>query len=80
LTIERPGGSTVEEIGDAVVRLFEPMYSSEPRQRPRLLPPAGEQLTRFPEGISRCCTKCLPPQSFSRDQTHRRALLGAERR
>jgi hypothetical protein len=38
--------------GDAMVRLFEPMYTSEPRQRPRLLPPASEQLDRLPEGIS----------------------------
>jgi hypothetical protein len=50
--IERPGGFTVDEIADAVVRLFEPMYSSEPRQRPRLLPAAGEQLERLPQGIS----------------------------
>ena len=50
--IEQPGGFTTEEIGDAVTRLFEPMYSSEPRQRPRLLPPAGEELERLPEGIS----------------------------
>lgn len=50
--IEQPGGFTVDQIGDAVVRLFEPMYSSEPRQRPRLLPPAGEELDRLPEGIS----------------------------
>lgn len=50
--IEQPGGFSVDEIGDAVIRLFEPMYSSEPRQRPRLLPPAGEQLDRLPEGIS----------------------------
>ena len=50
--IEQPGGFTIEEIGDAVTRLFEPMYSSEPRQRPRLLPPAGEELERLPEGIS----------------------------
>jgi NAD(P)-dependent dehydrogenase (short-subunit alcohol dehydrogenase family) len=50
--IEQPNGFTIDEIGDAVVRLFEPMYSSEPRQRPRLLPPAGEQLDRLPEGIS----------------------------
>ena len=50
--IERPGGFTVDEMSEAVVRLFEPMYSSEPRQRPRLVPPAGEQLERLPEGIS----------------------------
>jgi NAD(P)-dependent dehydrogenase (short-subunit alcohol dehydrogenase family) len=50
--IEKRGGFTVVEIGDAVQRLFEPMYSSEPRQRPRLLPPAGEQLDRLPAGIS----------------------------
>ena len=50
--IEQPGGFTTEQIGDAVTRLFEPMYSSEPRQRPRLLPPAGEELERLPEGIS----------------------------
>ena len=50
--IERPGGFTVDEMSDAVVRLFEPMYSSEPRQRPRLLPAAGEQPERLPEGIS----------------------------
>ncbi len=50
--IEQPGGFSVDEIGDAVVRLFEPMYSQEPRQRPRLLPPAGEQLDRLPEGFS----------------------------
>ena len=50
--IEQPGGISTEEIGDAVTRLFEPMYSSEPRQRPRLLPPAGEELERLPEGIS----------------------------
>ena len=39
-------------MSEAVVRLFEPMYLSEPRQRPRLVPPAGEQLERLPEGIS----------------------------
>jgi NAD(P)-dependent dehydrogenase (short-subunit alcohol dehydrogenase family) len=50
--IEQPGGFGVDEIGDAVVRLFEPMYQQEPRQRPRLLPPAGEQLDRVPSGIS----------------------------
>jgi hypothetical protein len=50
--IEQPGGFGIDEIGDAVARLFEPMYTSEPRQRPRLLPPAGEQLDRLPEGIS----------------------------
>ena len=50
--IEQPGGFTTEQIGDAVTRLFEPMYSSEPRQRPRLLPPAGEEIERLPEGIS----------------------------
>ncbi len=50
--IEQPGGFDVGEIGDAVVRLFEPMYFSEPRQRPRLLAPAGEQLAQLPEGIS----------------------------
>lgn len=50
--IEQPGGFTADEIGDTVVRLFEPMYMSEPRQRPRLLPPAGEELDRLPEGIS----------------------------
>ena len=50
--IEQPGGFGVDEIGDVVARLFEPMYSHEPRQRPRLLPPAGEQLDRLPEGIS----------------------------
>ncbi len=50
--IEQPGGFAVDEIGDAVTRLFEPMYTSEPRQRPRLLPPAAEQLDRLPEGIS----------------------------
>ncbi len=50
--IEQPGGFTVGQIGDAVVRLFEPMYTAEPRQRPRLLPAAGEQLDRLPEGIS----------------------------
>lgn len=50
--IERPGGFTLDAIADAVEKLFEPMYSSEPRQRPRLLPPAGEQLDRLPEGIS----------------------------
>ena len=58
--IERPGGFTVDEMGDAVVRLFEPMYSSEPRQRPRLLPPAGEQLERLPEGISPLLYEMLP--------------------
>jgi NAD(P)-dependent dehydrogenase (short-subunit alcohol dehydrogenase family) len=50
--IEQPGGFTVDEMGDAVARLFEPMYSHEPRQRPRLLPAADEQLDRLPEGIS----------------------------
>jgi NAD(P)-dependent dehydrogenase (short-subunit alcohol dehydrogenase family) len=50
--IEQRDGFAVSEIGDAVVRLFEPMYSHEPRQRPRLLPPAGEELDRLPEGIS----------------------------
>jgi NAD(P)-dependent dehydrogenase (short-subunit alcohol dehydrogenase family) len=50
--IEQPGGFTVDEVGDAVERLFEPMYMSEPRQRPRLLPPAGEEMDRLPEGIS----------------------------
>lgn len=64
--IEQGGWFTVDEIGDAVVRLFEPMYSSEPRQRPRLLPPAGKELDRLPEGISHCCTKCSPRQGFSR--------------
>src|SRR6185312_7172919 len=47
--IEQPGGFTIDEIGNAVTRLFEPMYSHEPRQRPRLLPPAVD---RLPEGIS----------------------------
>jgi NAD(P)-dependent dehydrogenase (short-subunit alcohol dehydrogenase family) len=50
--IEQPGGFTLDQISDAVVRLFEPMYTSEPRQRPRLLPPAGEQLDQLPEGLS----------------------------
>lgn len=50
--IEQPGGFSADEIGAAVERLFEPMYTAEPRQRPRLLPPAGEQLDRLPEGIS----------------------------
>jgi len=50
--IERPGGFSIDEMSDAVGRLFEPMYSSEPRQRPRLLPPAGEQLDKLPEGIA----------------------------
>ena len=50
--IEQPGGFGVDEIGDAVTRLFEPMYTSEPRQRPRLLPPAAEQLDQLPAGIS----------------------------
>lgn len=50
--IEQPGGYSVADIGDAVERLFEPMYSHEPRQRPRLLPPAGEELANLPDGIS----------------------------
>lgn len=50
--IEQTSGFTVDQIGDAVERLFEPMYSHEPRQRPRLLPAAGEVLERLPEGIS----------------------------
>jgi hypothetical protein len=79
--IEQPGGFTVDQIGDAVVRLFEPMYSSEPRQRPRLLPPAGEELDRLPEGhLLRCSTKCFPPQGFSLHRRHRRALRGGEDR
>ncbi|AEV71082.1 dehydrogenase of unknown specificity, short-chain alcohol dehydrogenase like protein [Mycolicibacterium rhodesiae NBB3] len=65
--IEQPGGFAVDEIGDAVTRLFEPMYTSEPRQRPRLLPPASEQLDQLPEGISpvmyeMLCTAGLYPK------------------
>jgi hypothetical protein len=76
--IEQPGGFGVDDIGDAVVRLFEPMYSHEPRQRPRLLPPAGEQLDRLPDGISPLLHEMLPPQDFSRRRKRRRARRGAD--
>jgi hypothetical protein len=68
--IEQPGGFTVEQIGDAVVRLFEPMYMSEPRQRPRLLPRAGEQLDRLPEGLSPALDEMLSTAGlFPRSET-----------
>ena len=50
--IEQPGGFTTEQIGDAVTRLFEPTYSANRVSGRRLLPPAGEELERLPEGIS----------------------------
>jgi hypothetical protein len=50
--------------------LFEPMYTSEPRQRPRLLPPAGEQLDRLPEGISPALLETLSTAGlFPRPET-----------
>ena len=57
-----------------------PMYSSEPRQRPRLLPPPVSNSTSYPRAFRRCCTKCFPPQGFSRHPRRRRVLRGVEGR
>lgn len=50
--IEKAGGYTVEELRTEVPRMFEPMYSLEPRQRPRLVPSPAEELDRLPPGPS----------------------------
>jgi len=62
--IEQPGGFTLDQVRDAAVRLFEPMYTQEPRQRPRLLPPAGEELDRLPQGISPLLREMLSTQGL----------------
>jgi hypothetical protein len=62
--IEQPGGFAADEIGEAVARLFEPMYSHQPRQRPRLLPPAGEGPDRPPKGISPLLLECCRGGAF----------------
>lgn len=78
--IEHPPGFTVDEIGGAVERLFEPMYTAEPRQRPRLLPPAGEQLDRLPEGISPVLYEMLSTAGLFRSRKRRRACRGVSQR
>jgi len=76
--IEQRGGFTLDAIADAVEKLFEPMYSSEPRQRPRLLPPAGEQLDRLPEGISPLLYEMLSTAGLFRSRRRRRGRPGAD--
>ena len=50
--IEQSDGYTLEELRTAIPRMFDPLFSIEPRQRPRLVPAAGEMLERLPEGMS----------------------------
>ncbi|WP_217155476.1 SDR family NAD(P)-dependent oxidoreductase [[Mycobacterium] fortunisiensis] len=50
--VSKEGGYTVEELRNVVPALFEPTYTIEPRQRPRLLPKEGESEDRLPKGFS----------------------------
>ena len=50
--IEQSDGYTLEELRTAIPRMFDPLFTIEPRQRPRLVPAAGEVLERLPEGMS----------------------------
>jgi NAD(P)-dependent dehydrogenase (short-subunit alcohol dehydrogenase family) len=40
--------------------------------------PQASNSTDCPRASHRCCTKCFPPQGFSRRRRHRRALRGAD--
>lgn len=50
--VSKDGGYSVEELRAVVPALFEPTYTIEPRQRPRLLPRDGDVDKHLPTGFS----------------------------
>lgn len=50
--VSKDGGYTLEELRTVVPALFEPTYTVEPRQRPRLLPRDGDTDDHLPTGFS----------------------------
>lgn len=62
--IEQQGGYTLEELRTAIPRMFEPTYTEQPRQRPRLIPDPAEEVERLTEGMSPLFHEMLADRGF----------------
>lgn len=62
--LEQPGGYSLEQVRDAMPRLFEPNYPMLPRQRPPLVPSPTEVVERLPEGMSPLFREIMSGRGF----------------